>query len=270
MKEMIKMIREFHEQVRKQNINAFAASTAFFLFLSIVPMLLLICAIIPYTPLSQANLMKIITDLMPDVVDPLAKSLILEVYGTSIGILSIAAVTTLWSAGKGVLALIRGLNAVNEVEDTRNYFVIRMIASFYTVIILVILVLSLFLMVFGNQLMNLLLYRVPQIRGMIAFLMNFRFLAVWGVLMFLFAAVYAYVPDKKLRFKEQLPGASFSAVGWSIFSWGFSMYVSASGSFTIYGSLSIIVIVMIWLYFCMYILMIGAYINRYLGMKSQE
>lgn len=255
--------QDFSLQMKKQNIGAFAASIAFFFFLSVVPMLIVICTVIPYTPLTEENLVEAVTDLTPDMVDPLAAELISDVYDKSGGILSIAVIATLWSAAKGVMALMHGLNAVNGVEDKRNYFVIRVIASFYTLVMLVIVILSLFIMVFGDQLVTLALHRVPQLQMVVSFIMNFRFLVVWAVLTLLFAAVYTYVPDKKLRFKEQIPGAVFSAVVWSVFSWGFSIYVTYGNTYGIYGSLSIIIIVLLWMYFCMYIIMIGAYLNRY-------
>ncbi len=254
---------DFATQMKKQNISAFAANTAFFLFLSLVPMLIMVCTIIPYTPLTEENLVNLVMDLTPDMMDPLVKGLIAEVYEKSAGILSIAVVATVWSAGKGVLALMRGLNAINGVEEERNYLAVRMVASFYTVVMLVALILSLFIMVFGNQLVSFALHRIPQLQVIVSFLMHFRFLFGLVVLILLFAMIYAFVPDKKLRFREQIPGAVFSAVVWSVFSWGFSVYVASTGSFSIYGSLSIIIIVMLWLYFCMYIIMIGAYLNRY-------
>ena len=257
------ILRDFSAQMKKQNISAFAASTAFFLVLSIVPMLILICTIIPYTPLTEENLVRAVTEITPDRLDFLVESLIAEVSDKSAGILSVAAITTLWSAGKGVLALMRGLNAIGGVEEDRNYFVVRLVASLYTVVMLVVLILSLFIMVFGNQLVELLLYRVPQLQILVSFLMNFRFLLVWAILTLLFSAVYAYVPNEKLAFGEQVPGAAFAAVVWSVFSWGFSLYVERTESYSIYGSLSLIVIVMVWMYFCMYIIMIGAYLNRY-------
>lgn len=257
------ILRDFSAQMKKQNISAFAASTAFFLVLSIVPMLILICTIIPYTPLTEENLVRAVTEITPDRLDSLVEGLIAEVYEKSAGILSVAAITTLWSAGKGVLALMRGLNAIGGVEEDRNYFVVRLVASLYTVVMLVVLILSLFIMVFGNQLVELLLYRVPQLQILVSFLMNFRFLLVWAILTLLFSAVYAYVPNEKLAFGEQVPGAAFAAVVWSVFSWGFSLYVERTESYSIYGSLSLIVIVMVWMYFCMYIIMIGAYLNRY-------
>ena len=257
------IIRDFSAKMKKKDISTYAASTAFFFFLSVVPMLIMICTIIPYTPLTEENLVELVTDFLPDQIDPLAESLISEVYDKSAGILSVALIATVWSAAKGVMALMKGLNSVNDVEEKRNYFVLRIIASFYTVVMLVVVILSLFVMVFGDQLVTLALHRIPQLQRVVSFAMNFRFLFVWAVLSVLFAAVYAYVPDKKLAFREQIPGAVFSAVGWSVFSWAFSYYVTYGNSYGIYGSLSIIIIVLLWMYFCMYIILIGAYLNQY-------
>ncbi len=261
--------QDFSVQMKKQNIGAHAASIAFFFFLSIVPMLMVLCMMIPYTPLTEDNLIRLVADLIPDKVEPLVESLINEVFDKSAGSLSIAVIATLWSAAKGVMALMHGLNAVNGVEEKRNYFVVRGIACLYTVVMLVVVILSLFLNVFGNQLVNLALHRIPQLQKLVAFIMHFRFMLVWAVLTMLFAAIYAYVPDDKLKFKEQIPGATFAAVVWSIFSWGFSIYVDYSNSYGIYGSLAIIIIILLWMYFCMYIIMIGAYMNRYFRPVNQ-
>ena len=261
--------RDFSAQMKKQNISAYAASIAFFFFLSIVPMLMVICMVIPYTPLTEENLVQAVTDITPDRVDPVVEGLIADVYDKSAGILSVAVIATLWSAAKGVMALMQGLNAVNGVDEKRNYFVIRAVACLYTVVMLIVVILSLFINVFGNQLVNLALHRIPQLQRIVTFLMHFRFLVVWAVLTLLFATVYAFMPDDKLRFREQIPGATFAAVVWSVFSWGFSIYVDYSNSYGIYGSLAIIIIILLWMYFCMYIIMIGAYLNRYFRPVNQ-
>jgi len=254
---------DFFARMKKQNIGTHAASIAFFFFLSIVPMLMVLCMILPYTPLTEQNLMESVADIAPDMVEPLLKSLIADVYDKSAGSLSVAVIATLWSAAKGVMALMQGLNAVNGVEEKRNYFVVRGIACLYTVVMLVVVILSLFLNVFGNQLVNLALHRIPQLNKLVSFIMNFRFLVVWVVLTLLFAAIYAYVPNHRLKLKEQIPGATFAAVVWSVFSWGFSIYVDYSNSYGIYGSLAIIIIMLLWMYFCMYIIMVGACLNCY-------
>lgn len=261
-------IREFTRNMKKENLSAFASSAAFFIFLSLVPILIVICTIIPYTPLTEENLLGLILEIIPGRIDGIVIDIVDDVYQRSAGVLSVAALVTLWSAGKGVLAVIRGLNAVNDVEEHRNYFLVRIVSSFYTLIMLLIILVSMILLVFGNTLVEMLVIRLPKLEVLFSFLMNFRFLVIWLVLTMIFSAFYAYLPDKKLRFREQLPGASFAAVIWSIFSWCFSMYVDYGNSYNIYGSLAIIVFFMMWLYICIYIMFIGAYINKHLSNSS--
>ena len=254
---------DFGAQMKKHNISTHAASIAFFFFLSIVPMLMVICMILPYTPLTEQNLMELVADIAPDKLEPLLESLVADVYDKSAGSLSIAVLATVWSAAKGVMALMNGLNAVNGVEEKRNYFIVRGVACLYTVVMLLVVILSLLLNVFGNRLVDFALHRIPQLQRIVSFGMNFRFIVVWMVLAFVFAMIYAYVPSDKLKLKEQIPGAVFAAVGWSVFSWVFSIYVDYGNPYGIYGSLAIIIIALLWMYFCMYIIMIGAYMNHY-------
>lgn len=264
MKQAISRIRAVLNRLKTEDISSYASGTAFFMFLSIVPMLIMVCTIIPYTPLTEENLLQAATAIFPSALEELIAGLISEIYHKSAGILSVAALTTLWSAGKGVQALIRGLNAVNEIQEERNFILLRILSSLYTFVLLVIMILSLFLIVFGNRLIAMMLYHLPQLRQLIEFLLYFRFLAVWLILMLVFACIYAFVPAARQKVREQLPGAAFSAVGWSIFSWGFSVYVNRSDGYSMYGSLTLIVLVMIWLYVCMYILILGACLNKWI------
>ena len=269
MRKVYLEIREFVRNMRKENLSAFASGAAFFIFLSLVPILIIICTIIPYTPLTEESLLVFILDVFPDKVDTIVIEIVDDVYERSAGVLSVAVLVTLWSAGKGVLAVVRGLNAVNEVEEYRNYFVVRIVSSFYTLIMLIIILLSMIILVFGNILVKMLEVRLPGLETLFSFLMNFRFLFIWLILTFIFSVFYAYLPNKKLKLKSQLPGASFAAVIWSIFSWCFALYMDYGNSFNIYGSLSIIVITMMWMYFCIYIMFIGAYINKHMAMQEE-
>ena len=162
-----------------------------------------------------------------------------------------------------MLAMSRGLNVINDVDEDRNYVVVRGIASFYTILFLAVILLSLVLMVFGNALVNGIIRYIPQTEKIFDFLLHFRLLFVLAFMIIGFAMMYAYIPNKKLKFTYQIPGAVFSAVLWNVFSWAFSIYVEKINNFSTYGNLATIVIIMLWLYMCIYIIMIGAYVNRY-------
>lgn len=255
--------RDFSRQMNRKNISAFAASTAFFIFISLIPMLILLCSIVPYTTITEANLMRMITEITPDITDSLVVSIIEDVYDKSAGVISLAAIATIWSAGKGMLALMRGLNEINDVEEDRNYMIIRGIASFYTLLMLIVVLLSVVVMGFGSSIVNAIIRALPRSEGLFHFLMNFRLLFSLAIMIVGFAIIYAYIPNKKLKVSYQIPGAVFSSILWNVFSWGFSIYVNNVNDFSTYGNLATIVIIMLWLYIGIYIIMIGAYINRY-------
>ena len=255
-------MKEFARSMRKENISAFSASSAFFIFLSFIPLLMLLCAVIPYTPLSRSDLENAVFIVIPGAAKGYVKELISDVYEQSKTLLPIAAVVLLWTAGKGTLSVIRGLNAIHQVEEERNYFVVRFIAMLYTVVFLLIILVGLGIMSFGNLIGDILLRHFPTL-DMILSLLPFRFIAFWAFLTIIFGMIYAFAPNKNLKIRYQFPGACFAAVAWSALSFGFSVYLEVGNSFNIYGSLTIFIVLMMWLYFCMYIVFVGAYLNRY-------
>lgn len=261
MWEFYRKVRRFMKEVARDNLSAHAASTAFFLFLSWIPLLMLLCAVIPYTPITEAALMQFVVNLTPHSVDSLVVYLVGEVYDRSGGMLSATAAVTLWIAAKGILALMRGLNAINEVREERGYFALRFKASLYTFFFLALLIGTLVILVFGRTLSGLAIRRMPKIKAALELFLYFRFLLVWAVLTFVFAFLYAYLPAVRLKFTEQLFGAFFAAVAWSCFSWGFSVYISCFQGFHMYGKLTGIIIMLLWLYFSMYLLLVGAKVN---------
>lgn len=263
MKKIYLIFRDFARQLTRDNINAFASSTAFFFFLSLVPTLVILCSLIPYTPLTEGDLIAAVTGVVPEFIETVTVSLIEQIYERSATTLPVAIVVLIWSSSKGMLALMRGLNVVNGVTENRNYLFLRLEASFYMIITVVSLFISLGLSVFGEVLLHTILRIFPHIGGLISWIMQFRFLFVWVLLTIVFTITYTYVPNKKLKLRYQIPGAIFSAVGWNLFSFFFAIYVENFNGMSIYGSLSTIVIMMFWLYCCLYILLIGANLNRY-------
>ena len=78
------ILRDFNWQMTKKNISAFAASTAFFLFLSMIPLLMALCAILPYTRLTEVDLINAITQFTPDAVDGMVIRIVSDVYTRSL------------------------------------------------------------------------------------------------------------------------------------------------------------------------------------------
>ena len=260
-------VPDFLRGMKEEDLSTYASGAAFYIFLSLVPILIIICTLIPYTPLSRESLLGFVMEIFPAKVENIVLEIIDDVYERSKGVLSVAILVTLWSAGKGIMALRKGLNAINGEEEEKNYFVVRILSSFYTLVFLFVILLSMLILVFGNVLVKLLLVHLPGLDSLFTLLLNLRFLFVWMVLTLIFSAFYAYLPDEKQSFVSQISGASLAAAIWSVFSWGFSVYVNFGKMYSVYGSLSIIVITMMWLYFCIYIIFVGSYINKYLEQR---
>lgn len=262
MKKLIRLVTGFGRHMSKANVSAYASSAAFFIFLSLIPIIILICTLLPFTPLQMTDLLEAV-QVMPAPVVPIMEELIKSLYQSSVGVMSFAAIMTVWSAGKGMLALMRGLNAMNGVVEDRNYVVQRILASVYTVIFLIILLLSLIVMVFGRTIVRVLSAHFPLLSHLISLFETLKPLYSWGILTIAFMFLYAFVPNCRLKLRDQFPGALFSAVSWNLFSYVFSIYIENFNGMSIYGSLSTIVVLMLWMYFCMYLLLAGAHINRF-------
>jgi membrane protein len=231
--------------------------------MSLIPMLMIVCAAIPFTPLTEADLMSFLREFTPESMDPMMISLVEQVYDKSAGLLSLAVIITVWSAGKGMLALMRALNTMHGVAEERGYIHLRLVSSFYTIMVLLVLIVTLGLGVFGNYFKNLLIRHFPILTGLLSRLVHLRFLVVLLLITLAFTLIYTYIPNRKVKLVYQVPGAVFVALAWNIFSYAFSIYVDHFNSFSAYGTLGTVMLFLLWLYFCSYIMLLGASVNLY-------
>lgn len=258
---LIGNVRFFIDKCKKDNINAFAAQSTFFIILSAIPLLMVFSSLLKYTPVTQGVLMEVVNRMAPSYIAPFCISIIQEVYSKSFGIISAAAIIAIWSAAKGVQYLSLGLNAVYNIKETRNWFVLKFWAIIYTIIFVLAIVIMLVLMVFGNSLRDVVVKYVPILVQIADLIIQLRGLVTLCLLIVFFTVIFKALPNRKATFRSQLPGAVLSAVAWHMFSFGLSIYVSYFNGFSMYGSLTTVVLIMLWLYFCIYIMMICAEIN---------
>ncbi len=256
----ISKIRSFTRAFKAAQVTTYASSAAFYIFLSIIPMIVLLFTIIPYTPLTQEGVLKVLLEILPDSLDTFTTGIVAEVYDKNVAILSVSAVVLLWSASKGMQAITLGLNSINGVKETRNFVLMRLEACLYTVILLVLMIVSLGLFVFGNVIMDHLVVWM-HIDKIYQVLVDFRFLVEWIFYAIPIAIMYAWVPNKRTKPHTQWRGAAFTGVTWTLFSYAFSLYLDVFPAFSIYGSLTTVIITMFWLFVAMNLLFLGALIN---------
>ena len=179
-------------------------------------------------------------------------------------VLSVAAISTLWAASKGLFALMYGLNTIADTDETRSYFFTRSLAIIYTLGLIVTLILTFVLLIFGNIIYTFISehFHIFTSSGRAVKFLRYLFGAL--LLTSFFTILYTFVPNRHSTLFRELPGAICCTAGWIGFSAIYSIYIDNFANFTIYGSFSAIVLLMLWLYFCMYILLIGAEINKFM------
>lgn len=238
-------LRELMGRITELRLPLYGANACFFLILSIFPGLLLVLAALRFTPLSATDLIGLLQRLVPAALMPAVERLIVNAYYNSGGaMLSLSAVTALWSASRGVYGLMMGMNRVYGVEEDRGWLYTRVISAVYLFALLPVLVVTL-------------LFHSSR-----PVLLPLTQTAV-------FALIYMVLPNRKNSFLSSLPGAALSAVGWQVFSRLFSLYVLRSQDYAgIYGDLYAMALGMLWLYCCTTILLFGGAVNRFLSRKT--
>lgn len=257
------------EIVRSHHTGAYAAQAAYFFVLSLLPILLLLMAFVQYTPVTMLDVQDALMEIFPSSVEALVRSLVAQAYAQSGSMISISILVVLWSAGKGVLSVTSGLNCVYENEETRNYVYLRFRATFYTVIFILAIMLSLLLSVFGNSISAVVNEYVPLFRRVMDFVIRIRTVVTFFVLTAFWDVVYRFLPNRvnrpKTTWRRQLPGAVFTACAWQLISFIFSIYLNIfTGFSSIYGSMTTLILIMLWLYMCMYVILLGGEVNALL------
>lgn len=270
--------RKFDENItfitkfQSDKINLYATQAAFFLIISAVPFLMFLLSLMIYLlPINEAEFLNFFKDSLPVSLRFWGDSILSMVYSEStISVTSIAAITTLWAASYSIYALSQGLETVYESNNKTNTLKSRILSMFYTFVFMIVLIVTMGVVIFSKPLINLIDSFVPiALRPGIQWLINILNMSdIFPLLLICisFMAMYKFLSHSKLKFRQHLPGAVFASSVWLIFSWIYAIYINNYSKISItYGSLANIVIMMLWLKFCMNIFLIGAEINVYLS-----
>ena len=271
VRKVIKGINRLLVSDADDHTGAYAAMSAFFFVLSLIPIILLLLTLVQYTPLTKVDVMSAVANVVPDSITPAILAIVNQVYNQSVAVIPITVLVAMWSAGRGVLAMTAGLNCIYKSHETRNYIFLRIRATFYTVSFLVVIVVTIVVLGFGNSISLFVEEHIPIASHVTQFMIEIRTITIFFGLIVFSLCIYKFLPNRKDRLFAQLPGAVFTAAGWLLTSFFVSKYMEIFKGFEdMYGSLTTIVLIMLWLYFSMYIMLLGGKVNVYFQEKSRE
>ena len=253
-------------------INVYGAQAAFYFIVSAVPFLMFLLSTLRYIiPITMDELLEAL-NMLPSSIAYWIASIVSQIYTeSSVPLLSITAITTLYAASKSVHALSIALMQIYEPDKVYRTIKNWMISLIDTLLMILVIGGSLVLLVFGKPIVKLIISCLPSELDFIFDLLRSTKIITYRVIVLIFALLYKVLSNTKRPYREQLPGAVFAMVGWSIFSGIYAFYINNYSNFSVtYGSLAAVVLLMLWLNVCLNIFLWGGEINVFLDKKRKE
>lgn len=268
---LLAKIKYFLNKNIDDNIGAIAAQSAFFLILSLVPFLMFAFAVLSFLNIPRELYDTYLKQVVSNDFSGGLKAFIETAYDNSVSVAFTTIIVALWSAGKGLYSITDGICRIYKIKNNKPWIIKRIYAMGYTFIMFIVMVLLVGVLVvtgFFDDQIKPFLEGLPYVVGL---LYSLRYIIVFILIIILISLAIKLllrnkVKDKRwAKFRLQLPGVALTSLCWMVLTYGIRIYVKFFNGFSIYGSLTTIIIIMIWFYFCMYILLYGIqfnYINR--------
>ncbi|MDN4075656.1 MULTISPECIES: YihY/virulence factor BrkB family protein [Fictibacillus] len=259
---MIVFLKELKLRFFEDKVFDLSAQLAYYFFVSLFPFSFLIFTILGFLPISSAAVLEIIRPFAPvQAFHLLEYNLISVLDQNRSDIFSISIVITIWLSSIGILAIIRVSNQAYHVIENRPFIRELFLGILLTLGLVLAIVTSLLLPVFGNSIGIFLANRLGYDHPAFHLWNTTRWTLSFVILMVMFVSLYLIAPNIRLKLKNVLPGAFFSTIGWQLISIGFSYYVTLFDYRQIYGNLGALLTLMIWFYLSAMILILGGQIN---------
>ncbi|MDE6850907.1 MAG: YihY/virulence factor BrkB family protein [Lachnospiraceae bacterium] len=274
LKHALPYFEQFALHMNASNISAHAGEAAFFIILSFFPFTMFLCSLVRLTPLTEEILINAIQAVFPTSFHDYLGQLINEIYNHySTAILSVTIITAVWLGSKAFMSLIRGLNDMYQITESRKFIRVRILSLVYTALFAVLILVTLILLVFGNTLYYHFCTIFPWLHDTLLSIISIRSIVCFLVMLLFFTFMYMLLPNHRAiqknspayqsGFLSQLPGGLITTTGWILFAYLYSYYVDHLSNYSFfYGTMTTIALLMVWLYACMYLLFLGGVINH--------
>lgn len=265
------IIKNILGRLKEHHIESFSSQIAFYLLLSIFPFLILLFMFLTQLSVSSSEGMLYIYNVIPDEAAQLIKDYLEYSSQFSNSVFSPLLIVSIWMSSNAIIALMKAVNVAYDIEETRIYILRKVIAIICTLMTLLLVVVAIIVPNLGLVVMRYIRQYI-EIPEMSVYLFNVLRLLISGfVFFFVLGSLYFILPNKKVKLKEVIPGTVFAFIGLVTISYLFSYFVQDFSQYSIvYGSLAAVIILMIWLFLCGMILMLGGELNAIKYQKMKE
>lgn len=271
---MFKMFLLGFKQMRDPYYQGFAAQVAFYLILSIVPILLLLTQVLGLFNFTIERAMHVFELYTGKSVAGWLQEMFSYRY---IGFGNIVfIVIALWAGSRASFAIMRITNyTLTEGQSTgRNYFIERIRAIETIMITILTITFSLLILAYGKVILEIVidLFRISNSEQYVDSIWLWLRWVLGFALYFLMVSFNYYImPTEKIKFKKVIPGSIFASVGMMLVTAVYAKYTSTMADYDLlYGALSSVVGVMVWFYLLAWVLCLGVMCNKVWDETSVE
>jgi membrane protein len=259
------ILKRTASEVVADNCLGLAAQLAYYFFLALFPALLFLVAIISFMPVS--GLMDAITAMLSRVAPQEVLSIIQDQIGKiannkSGGLLTLGMLGTIWSTSSGMTAIVDTLNQAYDIQESRPWWKVRLLAIGLTIALAVFIVASFALVLVGPTLAEKVAVWIHM--GPV-FEWTWKILQwpiVFALVALAIALIYYFAPDAEQEWVWITPGSLLATCLWLIISLLFKFYISNFTSYTAtYGIIGGAIVLMLWFYVSALAVLIGAELN---------
>lgn len=265
LKRIFYFVKDLLEKVNDDEAMPYAYQLAYSLLMSIFPFLIFLLTLVGFLHLDSERILSTLGRVLPNDLFNMIEGLLTDIMKKQSGsLLSISVVLAIWSASGGFKAFINALNKIHNLDENRSAIRITIESVVYVLVFALAIVLSLLLFVFGNQLFQFFTKMLPSVNFNI-FKSALAFIGPLILVFLLFIIFYMFVPSRKFKFKNELPGAFIASIAFMAATTGFKIYVNSYANYSrFYGAMGTVIVLMVWLLLISMIMVFGAEINSLL------
>lgn len=257
------LFRDLVDKIDEDDVFALASQMAYYLVLSFFPFMLFLMTLAGFSKLNSREILVGLDVMLPKSVLELTQSTVEEIFDTQYtGLLWVSILLMIWTSSSAFKAVIKSVNKAYHFKEDRSFIKLSIISMLGIFGLAMIIILALGMLVFGNVIGDYIKYNHSFYNVLIILWNIFRYVFMVIVMIFIFVAIYKVAPAKRLTWKEVIPGAVFSTLGWVLVSFGFSFYIDNFNNYSrFYGSLGAVFILMTWLFIISIIFILGVEMN---------
>ena len=252
----------------QHNVGKNAAALAYYLLFAIFPLLIFASNLLGLLELDVFSITQTLSSFLPkDVVGLIESYLVYISHASGHFLLWFSLVFSIWFPMRAVKGLMDDVRLAHHLSKPPNSLKYRLRQLIYTVVFLVVIILTLALSTLGEHVLGyigrLLPENTPRISGFIPdFWQYLRFIPMALLMFAALGALYALSMDRRPPIRQIMPGIIAALISWMVVSIGFSFYVENFAHYSlIYGTMGAMIVLLMWLYMTALVLILGAEFN---------